>query len=197
METLGQKIKKLRTQKNIQQSELAKRLNISPSTLCRWEKDERTPSQEDLNNITALFSLPESFFIVDDHVEPPDDTVSLQDRPTGISPKRRIIVVAAVFSLVVLILSIVIISIHGKKSFVLLSETKEINEYGEMTYTGRYLLPSNCSDSDVDSFAEGEAEEMRNDSAYDDCDSFTFYFFETEEAYANDDFIIINYYTRE
>lgn len=43
METLGERIKRLRTERELTQSELAARIPVDHATLSRWETDRRKP----------------------------------------------------------------------------------------------------------------------------------------------------------
>ncbi|MFR4583339.1 helix-turn-helix domain-containing protein [Clostridium cadaveris] len=44
--TLGERLKKLRLENNISQTELAKHFNIARSTLSQYESNQRTPNDE-------------------------------------------------------------------------------------------------------------------------------------------------------
>ena len=53
---LGNKIKYLRDQLDISQEELAKRINISPSTIAMYETNKRQPSYEILLKLAEIFN---------------------------------------------------------------------------------------------------------------------------------------------
>lgn len=57
MVVLGEKIKTLRVSRNMTQSELAKRLNVTKSTVSSYENDSRQPSYEVLIKISSLFNV--------------------------------------------------------------------------------------------------------------------------------------------
>ena len=46
--TIGQRIKEVRSKRNLSQAELGFRLGIAPSTVSNWEADTRVPSVADL-----------------------------------------------------------------------------------------------------------------------------------------------------
>ena len=52
MPTFGERLKKLREERRVSQSELARRLDTSPRMVLRWEKDEVKPGADHLVNIS-------------------------------------------------------------------------------------------------------------------------------------------------
>ena len=57
METIGYRIKKLRSYAKITQKDLAEKLGISDKTLSRYEKDENTPDVYALVRIATYFDV--------------------------------------------------------------------------------------------------------------------------------------------
>lgn len=59
--TLGQKIKKLRNEKNLTQKELADQIYVTFQTVSKWEKDENEPDVATLrelrNYLAALWII--------------------------------------------------------------------------------------------------------------------------------------------
>lgn len=55
--TIGERIKSLRTEKGITQSELAKTLNIARSTLSQYESNQRTPSDDMKLKLSSIFDV--------------------------------------------------------------------------------------------------------------------------------------------
>ncbi|GAX07181.1 XRE family transcriptional regulator [Secundilactobacillus pentosiphilus] len=55
--TNGQRIAYLRKQKNESQSELAKSVNVSPSTIGMWETDQRAIKDSDLSHLADHFGV--------------------------------------------------------------------------------------------------------------------------------------------
>ena len=55
--TLGERLKKLREDKNLNQVEVAKKLNISQATYNRYERDERSPDYKTLAKIADFYGV--------------------------------------------------------------------------------------------------------------------------------------------
>lgn len=51
------RIKELREERNWTQAQLAKLLDVQPSTVFRWENGEREPSPEEMYKLRRLFGL--------------------------------------------------------------------------------------------------------------------------------------------
>lgn len=58
---LGDRIKELRTKKNITQEQLAVDLNVAKSTIGMWENNRREPDLETINKIAAYFRVPTDY----------------------------------------------------------------------------------------------------------------------------------------
>ncbi len=61
--TLGSKIKQLRKQAGLTQSELAGRLGISPSAVGMYEQDRREPDSRILSKLCGIFGVSGDYFI--------------------------------------------------------------------------------------------------------------------------------------
>ena len=57
MATLGEKIKKLRNEKNLTQEELAEQIFVTRTAISKWEQDKGYPSIESLKMISKLFNV--------------------------------------------------------------------------------------------------------------------------------------------
>ena len=57
METRGERLKRLRKEKNLSQSELAQRIKSTRSSISMYECDERWPDFETLDNLAELFDV--------------------------------------------------------------------------------------------------------------------------------------------
>lgn len=55
MYDLGEKIRQLRTERGLTQTQLAKKLNLSKSSISKYESGQKFPTLETLINIAALF----------------------------------------------------------------------------------------------------------------------------------------------
>lgn len=58
----AERLKELREEQKLSVSELAKRLNVSPIAISRWENQKRTP------NIDTLFSIANFFGVSADYL---------------------------------------------------------------------------------------------------------------------------------
>ena len=64
--TLGQKIKKLRSDKNLTQKELADQLYVSFQTVSKWESDLNEPNLSTIRQIAKLFDCSLEYLINED-----------------------------------------------------------------------------------------------------------------------------------
>lgn len=64
---LGEKIKELRKRHRMTQAELAKKLNVAPTAVSAWERNENRPLMDKITILAEMFDVPISyFFSVDD-----------------------------------------------------------------------------------------------------------------------------------
>ena len=64
MESLGDRIYKLREGADISQEALAEKLNISRQTVSRWETDISKPTDRNIKNLCTIFGVDKSYFIM-------------------------------------------------------------------------------------------------------------------------------------
>ena len=64
--TLGQKIKKLRNDKNLTQKDLADRIHVTFQTVSKWEKDENEPDVSTLRELAKLFECSMDYLLSED-----------------------------------------------------------------------------------------------------------------------------------
>jgi transcriptional regulator with XRE-family HTH domain len=57
METVGQRIKKLRAELGMSQAMLADKLGAGVSTVASWEVDKRVPSRENIELLSEIFNV--------------------------------------------------------------------------------------------------------------------------------------------
>lgn len=92
--TLGQKIKKLRTEKNLTQKDLADRLYVTFQTVSKWENDENEPDVSTLRELSKLFECSLDYLLSEDEkiieVEPEPEPVVV---PTPVEPIKETIVI--------------------------------------------------------------------------------------------------------
>ena len=77
---LGENIKKLRTSYNLNQVELAKKLNVSKQCVSNWENDNIQPSIEMLELLANFFSVSTDFLLGRDNKNTIDvDGLSIEE----------------------------------------------------------------------------------------------------------------------
>ena len=54
---IGQRISEWRRFRGISQVELAQRLQLNPSSVCRWEKGDNDPTSENIEAVAAALDL--------------------------------------------------------------------------------------------------------------------------------------------
>lgn len=67
MVNFGDKLKTLRTEAGMTQTELAKRLNITKSVISYYELQERTPSPDVLIQLASIFHVTADYLLGIDH----------------------------------------------------------------------------------------------------------------------------------
>ena len=82
--TLGQKLKKLRTEKGLTQKELADRLHVTFQTVSKWENDENEPDISTLKELAKLYDCSVDYLISEDEEEIVEET-PVED-PTPVEP---------------------------------------------------------------------------------------------------------------
>jgi transcriptional regulator with XRE-family HTH domain len=74
---IGEKLILLRKEKGLSQTDLAKKLETSLSTLGRWERGDALPDVADLKKLSEIFGVTADFIIFDD--VPRDGRVDIPD----------------------------------------------------------------------------------------------------------------------
>lgn len=62
---LGKKIKELRKKHKLTQAELAKKLNVAPTAVSAWERNENRPLMDKIAIMSNMFDVPISYFFED------------------------------------------------------------------------------------------------------------------------------------
>ena len=90
--TLGQKIKKLRIEKNLTQKDLADRLYVTFQTVSKWENDENEPDVSTLRELAKVFECSLDYLLSEDEkvVEVEPEPVAV---PTPVEPIRETVVI--------------------------------------------------------------------------------------------------------
>jgi transcriptional regulator with XRE-family HTH domain len=83
--TLGQKLKKLRTEKGLTQKDLADQLHVTFQTISKWEGDTNEPDIATLKELAKFFGCSFDYLLNDDEVEPkeekPEPIVEIKEVP--------------------------------------------------------------------------------------------------------------------
>ena len=67
--TLGQKLKKLRTDKGLTQKDLADKLHVTFQTVSKWENDENEPDISTLKELSKLYGCSIDYLLSEDEKE--------------------------------------------------------------------------------------------------------------------------------
>lgn len=62
MESVGEKIRKLRKSRNMTQAEMGKVLNLANNTISGWESGSNSLTVEKINEVATVFNVPASYF---------------------------------------------------------------------------------------------------------------------------------------
>ena len=95
--TLGQKLKKLRTDKNLTQKDLADQLHVTFQTISKWENDENEPDIFTLKELAKLYDCSVDYLISEDEQEKPKEEIKEEvvvapiQQPTPVETKTIII----------------------------------------------------------------------------------------------------------
>ncbi len=71
--TVGQKIKKLRNEKNLTQKDLADQVHVTFQTVSKWENDENEPDIGTLRELTKLFNCSMDYLLSEDDEQPVEE----------------------------------------------------------------------------------------------------------------------------
>lgn len=63
MDTLGEKIKYLRTQADMTQDELAQKLGVARATIASWERNRRQPDYDFLRKLAKIFDVTTDYLL--------------------------------------------------------------------------------------------------------------------------------------
>jgi len=63
---LGEKLKKLRTEKGVSQEELGKEMGVHYTHISRYERNQSTPSIEALKRLAKIFGVSADYLLFDD-----------------------------------------------------------------------------------------------------------------------------------
>lgn len=63
LKIFGSKLKELRIDAGLKQSELATVFNVSKTTICQWETSKQEPSLEDIVKISIFFNVSTDYLL--------------------------------------------------------------------------------------------------------------------------------------
>ena len=63
MEIFAERLKELRTKNKLTTYQLAKEINVSPTAITRWEKNQREPAITNLYNLSIFFHVSADYLI--------------------------------------------------------------------------------------------------------------------------------------
>ena len=92
MDSLGEKIFRLRSEAGISQDALAEKLNVSRQTVSRWETDNAIPSKNNIKSLCAILGADISY------LSPPTKKCEIAADATYAALKKSLIFVAVAFS---------------------------------------------------------------------------------------------------
>lgn len=78
--TLGQKLKRLRSKKELTQKDLAESLNVSFQTVSKWENDENEPDLATIKHLAKLFDCSTDYLLSEEEEE------EVNEEPTAVTP---------------------------------------------------------------------------------------------------------------
>ena len=71
LKVFGSRLKELRIDAGLKQSELAPVFNVSKTTICQWETSKQEPSLEDIVKIAEYFHVSADYLLgIDDYISP-------------------------------------------------------------------------------------------------------------------------------
>ena len=86
--TLGQKLKKLRTDKGLTQKDLADQLHVTFQTVSKWESDINEPDFSTLKELSKILDCSIEYLFSDDELRVEDDDFFLEPEPIPVVPER-------------------------------------------------------------------------------------------------------------
>ena len=86
--TLGQKIKKLRTERNLTQKDLADQVHVAFQTVSKWENDENEPDIATLRELSKLFECSMDYLLSE---EDNSDTKEVEKTQPVVAPVEQVV----------------------------------------------------------------------------------------------------------
>lgn len=137
---MGQLIVQLRLQNGMSQKALAEKLNISPSTLCKWEGGRSMPDFDSLSRIADIFQIPGDDLLrpeatlqrmQEDGCREEPVKVLTKDKKKTLLKKKRIFAVSGALTVILLSVGVYLVSqILGPKFEMIDIRYKQETEQG-------------------------------------------------------------------
>ena len=90
--TLGQKIKKLRSEKQLTQKDLADQMHVTFQTVSKWEKDENEPDVSTLRELAKLFGCSMDYLLSEEELEPVKEEEKVEE-PAPIQEVTKTVII--------------------------------------------------------------------------------------------------------
>ncbi|MBP5600187.1 MAG: helix-turn-helix transcriptional regulator [Lachnospiraceae bacterium] len=173
MSTIGENIKNLRIKQNLTQKELAEHLNVTSSTLSRWENGSRIPSKEDIDNVAEFFCVSYTSIC-------PKDTISFR------KSRVKVAICVLVFTLAA-IGGALAYRYYSRFNYKLIKTEAGINNYDDSALFFHYLLPPRYTEDSWDAFCL-KLQTKYSDFGNSEYESYVFYFYLNEKDVNNAEF---------
>lgn len=157
---MGQLIVQLRLQNDMSQKALAEALNISPSTLCKWESGRSTPDFDSLSRISDIFQIsgddllrPEATLqrMREDGCREEPGEVPNKDKKKTLLKKKRIFAVSGALTVILFSVGVYLVSQILRPKFEMIEirykqETEQGVCYEISVFCSGYLKGENYTD---------------------------------------------------
>ena len=122
--TLGEKIYKLRTEKNLSQGDLSEMLEVSRQSISKWENGAATPDLDKIIKLSEIFGITIDELVKNEEVsapEEPKDKVVIIKKESSFPPRKIIGTVLLSLSAVITFMCFAIGGLEGALAGILLS----------------------------------------------------------------------------
>lgn len=100
METIGEKIRKLRRGQNLSQEMLAFELGVSRQTIHKWEIEAMQPNAENLKALSDYFNIDINYFFIDNDTPVFNETAATKNKTKS---KKRLVCCSIITAFIFLI----------------------------------------------------------------------------------------------
>ena len=194
-DSMGQLIAELRRQNGMSQKQLSEKLNIDPSTLCKWERGRNEPDFESLCRLSDIFHIsgdalmhPETTLqqIRDGHYK--EETGSeVHDgggKKKSLTIKKRLLAVSFILAAVLLLFGGYLIYRFQRPGFEIIDTQYQMVE-SQYVYEISILYIGNVNLDDYYAFIDKYLNSWKNHEFAEDADSVHMYFYHDREKAEN------------